>query len=263
MHRNSAVHFFADTEKTLVFAFSVPYNRGVPRECLLFHLFRMLKRRISHEKTYIFAFGLLTMLVLTACGGKSGAQTSTDDATDTSDNSQQTTAEETAQPIGQHHAQITIKDHGTIDIELDGDAAPISVQNFIDLANDGFYDRLTFHRIITGFMMQGGDPLGNGTGGSENTIKGEFSENGVENKLSHTRGAVSMARSSDPDSASSQFFIVQQDSTYLDGQYACFGYVTKGMDVVDEICDNTPVEDDNGTVKTENQPVIESIKIID
>ncbi len=124
-------------------------------------------------------------------------------------------------------------------------------QNFKDLANDGFYDGLTFHRIITGFMMQGGDPLGNGTGGSENTIKGEFSENGVENKLSHTRGAVSMARSSDPDSASSQFFIVQQDSTYLDGQYACFGYVTKGMDVVDEICDNTPVEDDNGTVKTE------------
>ena len=215
------------------------------------------------KKRTFLLFGLLAMLVLTACGGKSGAQTSTDDATDTSDNSQQTTAEETAQPIGQHHAQITIKDHGTIDIELDGDAAPSSVQNFMDLANDGFYDGLTFHRIITGFMMQGGDPLGNGTGGSENTIKGEFSENGVENKLSHTRGAVSMARSSDPDSASSQFFIVQQDSTYLDGQYACFGYVTKGMDVVDEICDNTPVEDDNGTVKTENQPVIESIKIID
>ena len=109
------------------------------------------------KKRTFLLFGLLAMLVLTACGGKSGAQTSTDDATDTSDNSQQTTAEETAQPIGQHHAQITIKDHGTIDIELDGDAAPISVQNFIDLANDGFYDRLTFHRIITGFMMQGGD----------------------------------------------------------------------------------------------------------
>ena len=186
------------------------------------------------KKRTFLLFGLLAMLVLTACGGKSGAQTSTDDATDTSDNSQQTTAEETAQPIGQHHAQIPIKAHGTIAIELDGDAAPISVQNFM-----------------------------NGIGGSENTIKGEFSDNGVENKLSHTRGAVSMARSSDPDSASSQFFIVQQDSTYLDGQYACFGYVTKGMDVVDEICDNTPVEDDNGTVKTENQPVIESIKIID
>ena len=101
------------------------------------------------KKRTFLLFGLLAMLVLTACGGKSGAQTSTDDATDTSDNSQQTTAEETAQPIGQHHAQITIKDHGTIDIELDGDAAPISVQNFMDLANDGFYDGLTFHRIIT------------------------------------------------------------------------------------------------------------------
>ena len=133
----------------------------------------------------------------------------------------------------------------------------------MDLANAGFYNGLTFHRIIAGFMMQGGDPNGNGTGGSENTIKGEFSANGVENPLSHIRGAISMARAQDMDSASSQFFICHADSTFLDGQYACFGYVTKGMDVVDEICDNTPVEDDNGTVKTENQPVIESIKIID
>lgn len=152
---------------------------------------------------------------------------------------------------------------GTIKMRLFPEKAPNTVENFVTHAKEGYYDGLTFHRVINGFMIQGGDPLGNGTGGSENTIKGEFSENGVENKLSHTRGAVSMARSSDPDSASSQFFIVQQDSTYLDGQYACFGYVTKGMDVVDEICDNTPVEDDNGTVKTENQPVIESIKIID
>ena len=182
----------------------------------------------------------------------------------TSDNSQQMTAEETAQPIGQHHVQITIKDHGTIDIELDGDAAPISVQNFMDLANDGFYDGLTFHRIITGFMMQGGDPLGNGTGGSENTIKGEFSENGVENKLyAHARcgfdGHAQATRTAHPRSSSS-FSRTAPISTV---STACFGYVTKGMDVVDEICDNTPVEDDNGTVKTENQPVIESIKIID
>ena len=194
------------------------------------------------------------LLSLAACG-----KTDTDTITDSKADKP---AAETA-GVGTHHAEIDIQDYGTITVELAGDIAPITVQNFMDLANDGFYDGLTFHRIIAGFMMQGGDPNGNGTGGSENTIKGEFSDNGVENKLSHTRGAVSMARSSDPDSASSQFFIVQQDSTYLDGQYACFGYVTKGMDVVDEICDNTPVEDDNGTVKTENQPVIESIKIID
>ena len=212
------------------------------------------------KKRTFLLFVLLAMLVLTACGGKSNAQT---DTSAPDDSSKQTTADDTAEPIGQHHAQITVKDYGTIDIELDGDVAPISVQNFIDLANDGFYDGLTFHRIITGFMMQGGDPTGTGMGGSEDNIKGEFSANGVKNDLSHTRGAVSMARSSDYDSASSQFFIVQQDSTYLDGQYACFGYVTNGMDVVDAICDDTPVTDDNGTVEAANQPVIESVKIID
>ena len=194
------------------------------------------------------------LLSLAACG-----KTDTDTITDSKADKP---AAETA-GVGTHHAEIDIQDYGTITVELDGDAAPITVQNFMDLANDGFYDGLTFHRIIAGFMMQGGDPNGNGTGGSENTIKGEFSSNGVENTLSHTRGAISMARSQNPDSASSQFFICHEDSTFLDGQYACFGYVTKGMDVVDEICDNTPVEDDNGTVKTENQPVIESIKIID
>ena len=104
-------------------------------------------------------------------------------------------SEAETQGIGTHHAEIDIQDYGTITVELDGDAAPITVQNFMDLANDGFYDGLTFHRIIAGFMMQGGDPNGNGTGGSENTIKGEFSANGVENSLSHTRGAISMARS--------------------------------------------------------------------
>ena len=162
-----------------------------------------------------------------------------------------------------HHAEIDIKDYGVIKVELNGDVAPITVANFINLANSHFYDGLTFHRIIDGFMMQGGDPLGNGTGGSENTIKGEFSQNGVENNLSHTRGAISMARSSDMDSASSQFFIVQSDSTYLDGQYACFGYVTDGMDIVDEICKNAVTTDSNGSVSAENQPVINSITITD
>ena len=165
--------------------------------------------------------------------------------------------------IGIHHAEITVKDMGVIAVELDGDTAPISVQNFMDLANEGFYDGLTFHRIIDGFMLQGGDPNHDGTGGSEKTIKGEFSANGVENNITHTRGTISMARSSDMDSASSQFFIVQTDSTYLDGQYAGFGHVTSGMEIVDQICKEAVVTDNNGSVDYENQPVIESIKIID
>lgn len=164
---------------------------------------------------------------------------------------------------GKHHVEITVKDYGTIHVELDGDAAPITVANFLDLTGNGFYDGLTFHRIISGFMIQGGDPLGTGMGGSEREIKGEFASNGVENSLSHTRGAISMARAQRKDSASSQFFIVHEDSTFLDGEYACFGYVTDGMEVVDAICEDTKVEDNNGTVAKENQPVIESIKVID
>ena len=172
-------------------------------------------------------------------------------------------ANEESQGVGTHHAEIEIQDYGTITVELDGDIAPITVQNFMDLANDGFYDGLTFHRIIAGFMMQGGDPNGNGTGGSENTIKGEFSSNGVEKSLSHTRGAISMARSQDPDSASSQFFICHADSTFLDGQYACFGYVTDGMDVVDAVCEAAQPTDDNGTIPADQQPVITAIRITD
>jgi peptidyl-prolyl cis-trans isomerase B (cyclophilin B) len=172
-------------------------------------------------------------------------------------------ANEESQGVGTHHAEIEIQDYGTITVELDGDAAPITVQNFMDLANDGFYDGLTFHRIIAGFMMQGGDPNGNGTGGSENTIKGEFSANGVENTLSHTRGAISMARSQAYDSASSQFFICHADSTFLDGQYACFGYVTDGMDVVDAVCEAAQPTDDNGTIPADQQPVITAIRITD
>ena len=172
-------------------------------------------------------------------------------------------ANEESQGVGTHHAEIEIQDYGTITVELDGDAAPITVQNFMDLANAGFYDGLTFHRIISGFMMQGGDPNGNGTGGSEHTIKGEFSSNGVKNTLSHTRGAISMARSQNPDSASSQFFICHADSTFLDGQYACFGYVTDGMDVVDAVCEAAQPTDDNGTISADQQPVITAIRITD
>ena len=164
---------------------------------------------------------------------------------------------------GTHHAEIQVKDYGTITVELDADTAPITVTNFVNLAKDGFYDNLTFHRIMDGFMIQGGDPNGDGTGGADQTIKGEFSSNGVENEISHTRGTISMARAQDPDSASSQFFIVQEDSDYLDGNYAAFGHVTSGMEIVDQICKDVPVEDDNGTVKAENQPVIEKITITD
>lgn len=163
--------------------------------------------------------------------------------------------------VGNYLATIDIADYGVIELELYGSVAPLTVTNFVNLVNDGFYDGLTFHRIIDGFMIQGGDPLGNGMGSSENTIIGEFVANGVDNTLSHKRGVISMARSQDYNSASSQFFIVHEDSTFLDGQYAAFGEVVSGMDVVDAICDSVTVEDDNGTVLKENQPVISSITV--
>ena len=152
---------------------------------------------------------------------------------------------------------------GKMVAELYPEVAPNTVNNFINLVQSGFYNGLTFHRIIAGFMMQGGDPNGNGTGGSENTIKGEFSANGVENPLSHIRGAISMARAQDMDSASSQFFICHADSTFLDGQYACFGYVTDGMDVVDAVCEAAQPTDDNGTIPADQQPVITEVRMID
>ena len=158
---------------------------------------------------------------------------------------------------GKYNIEIKIKDYGVIDAKLDADNTPITVTNFIDLVKSGYYNGLKFHRIINGFMMQGGE------GESRKTIKGEFSSNGINNKISHVRGTISMARSSAPDSASTQFFIVQSDSTYLDGNYAAFGTVTKGMDVVDKVCEFAIVEDDNGTVSEENQPIIEYIKVID
>lgn len=160
-----------------------------------------------------------------------------------------------------YYAEIDIADHGVITVALYGNDAPISVANFVKLANEGFYNGLTFHRIISGFMMQGGDPNGNGTGGSGENIKGEFSANGVDNALSHTRGAISMARAMNYDSASSQFFIMHQDYTTLDGQYAVFGYVTDGMDIVDDICESAKPTDNNGTIPAAEQPVINSITI--
>ena len=194
---------------------------------------KTLKKSLALVLVAIFAF---SCLMLSGCGGEGNKDSNT--------------------------AVIDIKDYGKITIELDPTAAPITVANFKKLVNEGFYDGLTFHRIIKDFMMQGGDPLGNGTGGSEEEIKGEFSSNGVDNPLSHTRGAVSMARSMMPDSASSQFFIVHQDSIYLDGDYAVFGYVTEGMDVVDKVCSTAKPTDGNGTISASEQPVITSIKLV-
>ena len=195
----------------------------------------------------VFAFAL----ALVGCGGK-------DDSKDTNTNSASSNL-----LSGNHRIEIDVKDYGVIKVELQADEAPITVTNFVKLVKEGFYDGLTFHRIIEGFMIQGGDPNGDGTGGSDETIKGEFSSNNVENPLKHTRGAISMARSSANDSASSQFFIMHKENASLDGNYAVFGYVYEGMDVVDKIATSVTVTDNNGTVAPENQPVITSIKMLD
>lgn len=221
------------------------------------------------KKKFSFLLVLAVLVMgLSACGGSKSDTTSETKATKAPKATE--TAEVTKEPEskttdtkGKHHAKIKVKDYGTIEVELDGDTAPITVANFIKLVNEKFYDGLTFHRIMSGFMIQGGDPLGNGTGGSDETIKGEFSSNGVENNISHKRGVISMARSSEPDSASSQFFIMHQDADYLDGQYAAFGKVTKGMSVVDKICEDVTPTDGNGTVEKADQPVIESIRMVD
>ncbi len=130
---------------------------------------------------------------------------------------------------------IEMENGKKIRLELDPTAAPLTVANFVKLVREGFYDGLTFHRVIPGFMIQGGDPKGNGTGGAKDRIKGEFRQNGVDNPLRHVRGVISMARAYDPDSASSQFFIMHADAPHLDGSYAAFGHVVEGMDAVDEI----------------------------
>ena len=190
---------------------------------------------------------LALSLGLCACGGRSAAPAEP--------------AAEVFQTL--RHAEITVRDYGTIKLELDASVAPITVENFVKLAQSGFYDGLTFHRIMDGFMIQGGDPDGNGTGGSDEKIKGEFSKNGVPNPISHVKGVISMARSNDPDSASSQFFITVADSTFLDGSYAAFGRVTEGMEVAEKIAKDAKPVDNNGTIPADQQPVIEKIVITD
>ena len=155
--------------------------------------------------------------------------------------------------------RITMQDGGVIDLELDAQAAPITVENFLKLVKDGFYDGLTFHRIIPGFMIQGGCPDGTGMGGPGWHIKGEFARNGVPNPIKHTRGVISMARAMDPNSAGSQFFIMHEDAPHLDGGYAAFGHVVAGMDVVDRIAQ--VVTDYNDRPLT--PVVMESVRVVE
>lgn len=228
--------------------------------------------RLTRKEFVSASFAVVATATLAACsGGDTGAATSgaatsgaatsgaatSDTATSDADSS------DDVYSSGVHHATIEVANFGTISVALNATAAPITVSNFAGLVNKGFYNGLTFHRVISGFMIQGGDPKGDGTGGSDVTIKGEFSKNGVNNPISHVRGVISMARSTGYDSASSQFFIMQKTNTSLDGQYAAFGNVSDGMSVVDAICATVHVEDSNGTVAPENQPIISSMVMVD
>ena len=195
------------------------------------------------KKHLLLSITLLCILFsMTACGQKASSNSSSDDTQNLLS--------------GKHHVAIEVNNYGTIEVELDADTAPITVTNFINLANSGFYNGLTFHRVIDGFMIQGGDPNGDGTGGSSEKIKGEFKSNGVQNNISHVRGTISMARSSANNSASSQFF--------LDGQYAAFGTVTSGMDIVDKICKDCTDTNQNGVITDKSkQPVISTVMVVD
>ena len=206
--------------------------------------------------------GIIAVLIVAAAGLFFVISGSNKPATPSVTISGPTAAAEITEKIT-HDVVIEVENYGTINAVLYGETAPITVANFAKLAGEGFYDGLTFHRIISGFMIQGGDPKGNGTGGSDENIKGEFSLNGFENPIAHKRGVLSMARSSAPDSASSQFFIMHQAAPHLDGAYAAFGRVLSGIEVVDAICAGTPVTDSNGTVAAANQPVITSITVIE
>lgn len=165
--------------------------------------------------------------------------------------------------FGTHTAVMTIKDYGEVKLELYGDIAPVTVANFVKLVNKGFYDNLTFHRAVDGYIIQGGDPSGDGSGNSATRIFGEFKNNRFENNLSHTRGVISMARARDYNSASCQFFIMLGDEKRLDGDYAAFGKVVEGMDVIDMIVASIKTVGANGEINPDNQPIIEKIIMLE
>lgn len=224
--------------------------------------------RVRGQNVLLVALLACMVVVLVGCGsatqgGSSEASGASASATSASSGIIESVADDDPYGTGVHHVAIEVEGYGTIEVALNANVAPITVSNFCRLANEGFYDGLTFHRVISGFMIQGGDPNGDGTGGSGQCILGEFSANNVKNNLPHTRGTISMARSQTYNSASSQFFIMQKDTDSLNGKYAAFGNVTSGMDVVDSICENTPTTDSNGTVPKESQPKISKITVTD
>lgn len=223
---------------------------------------------MSRSRLSAVPLALLAVLLACVVAGCAGAPASgtTDEGQAQGQAEQAEDAPDADNPYatGIHHVRIEVEGYGTIEASLNANVAPVTVSNFCHLAEEGFYDGLTFHRVVPGFVIQGGDPAGDGTGGSGETITGEFESNGHANDIPHVRGTLSMARSQDPDSASSQFFIVVADAPSLDGSYAAFGTVTSGMDVVDAICESVPVSDEqSGLVAAEDQPVISSIEVLD
>ncbi len=197
-----------------------------------------------------------------ACSAKTPASSTGTNVTSGSLSEAATTNEETQEPKEKERfvmIEITMKDGGVMKLELDREAAPLTVENFENLVEEGFYDGLTFHRIIPGFMIQGGDPDGTGMGGPGHSIKGEFAANGWNNPIKHARGAISMARSQNPDSAGSQFFIVHEDSFFLDGNYATFGNLVEGFDVLDSIA-NVPT---GAQDRPKDDVIIETIRIVE
>ena len=198
--------------------------------------------------TILFISLIIVLALFTACGGNE-SQTETAEPAES----------QTDDVLPLRHVEITIKDYGTVKLELDPNEAPVSVENFINLASEGFYDGLTFHRIMDGFMIQGGADMS----ADLQPIVGEFTSNGYENNISHTEGVISMARTQDPNSATSQFFITVADDTFLDGNYAAFGRVTEGLDICKKIAKDAQPIDDNGTIPEYQQPVIESVVVID
>ncbi|WP_019893149.1 peptidylprolyl isomerase [Allobaculum stercoricanis] len=220
---------------------------------------------MNQMKVKTGAILLLSSMLFVACSNSTNATSSTQSKADLESTTTQTTqakADHSEPGQTQYEAVIKMKDYDQpIVFTMDEGIAPETVENFVKLAQSGFYDGLTMHRIMEGFMIQGGDPTGTGTGGSSHLITGEFAANGFDNSLKHVRGTVSMARSNDPDSASSQFFIMQADNESLDGNYAAFGTVTSGMEVVDQIAQKAEPTDNNGTIEADQQPVIESITV--